>query len=207
MLISEQRNFIFIHVYKNAGTSITVALLPYAGSRWKRIAGRFLNKFDIKAGVGFQNFPNHIKASQMVDAIGRQTFDSYFSFAFVRNPWDWQVSLYNFMLKKNTHHQHDLVRKFENFDQYIRWRCQEEVRLQKDFIYSNEGELLVDFVGRYENLEADFQKICSRIGIEASLPRLNVSNTRPYQQFYTSETEELVRRTFEADIVTFGYNF
>ncbi len=111
------------------------------------------------------------------------------------------------MLKNTNHRQHDLVKNLGNFDEYIRWRCENEVRFQKDFIYSNDGELLVDFVGRYEDIDPDFEKICSHIGISTSLPKLNVSNTKPYQQFYTNETIELIRRTFSSDIALFGYNF
>ncbi len=67
--------------------------------------------------------------------------------------------------------------------------------------------MLVDFVGRFENLNADFETICARIGISASLPRINVSNVKPYQPYYNEETRELVRRTFDADIALFGYEF
>ena len=35
MLISEKYNFIFVHIYKNAGTSITHALRPFALSQWQ----------------------------------------------------------------------------------------------------------------------------------------------------------------------------
>jgi hypothetical protein len=111
------------------------------------------------------------------------------------------------MLKNTTHHQHDLAKSFGSFDAYIRWRCQCEVRFQKDFIYSADGTLLVNFVGRYENLHSDFETICSRIGISASLPKLNVSNTKPYREFYTDETEKLVRQTFDTDIKLLGYDF
>jgi hypothetical protein len=111
------------------------------------------------------------------------------------------------MLKNSNHHQHDLVKSLGNFDEYIMWRCDREVKFQKDFIYSVDGELLINFVGRYETLDADFTTLCSRIGISTSLPKLNISNTKPYQQFYTKETKELVERTFDVDIKLFGYNF
>jgi hypothetical protein len=207
MLISRKHNFIFIHIYKNAGTSITTALKPFATSKWKRVASRVLTKINISTPFNPQPFPQFIKASEIIDAIGREKFDSFFSFAVVRNPWDWQVSAYKYMLNNTVHYQHDLVKAHNNFEEYIRWRCEKEVRLQKDFIYSEDGELLVDFVGRFENLDADFEKICLCIGISTSLPKLNISNTKPYQQFYTNETKELLRQAFDADIALFGYDF
>lgn len=208
MLISKQREFIFIHIYKNAGTSILNALMPFAANKWQRMAHRISRRLHLPTRFDPNPFPDHIKASEIINAIGKETFDSYFSFAIIRNPWDWQVSLYNYILKTPPHHQHQVVKALGSFDEYIRWRCkEEEVRFQKDFIYSKNDELLVDFVGRFEKLDTDFKAICSRIGISASLPKLNVSNTKPYRQFYSNETKELVRRAFDADIKLLGYDF
>lgn len=207
MLISKKHHFIFIHIYKNAGTSITNALRPFAASEWEWALIQPLKKLKIQTYSGPHPFHDHIQASEVIDALGSEAFNNLFSFAIVRNPWDWQVSLYNFALKNINHYQHDLVKNFENFDEYIKWRCTSEIKFQKDFIYSHEGELLVNFVGRFENLDTDFKKICSHIGITASLPKLNVSNTKLYQQFYTDETRELVRHTFHPDIELLGYDF
>lgn len=152
-----------------------------------------MKKFNVKPQFDPQPFPAHIKASELINAIGKEAFESFFSFAIVRNPWDWQVSLYEYTLKNTTHYQHDLVNGFGNFDEYISWRCVEEVRFQKDFIYSDDGELLVDFVGRFERIDADFETICFHIGISTFLPKLNVSNRKPYQQYYNEKTKDLVR--------------
>lgn len=207
MLISKKRKFIFIHIYKNAGSSITSALLPFASNNWQRMHSRLLKWFNFSPKFDPQLCPKHVKAPELIEIMGKSNFDSFFSFAIVRNPWDWQVSLYKYMLKTSEHHQHDLAKSFSGFDEYIRWRCADEVRFQKDFIYSEDGELLVDFVGKFENLDADFEKICSRIGVSAPLPKLNISNTKPYQEFYTEETRELVRQAFDADISLFEYQF
>jgi hypothetical protein len=207
MLLSRKHKFIFIHVYKNAGTSITNALLPFAAGKWQWLASRAFKKLNVSAPFDPSPFPMHSKAPEIMQAMGREAFDSYFSFAIVRNPWDWQVSLYNYMRKDPIHPQHELAKTFGSFDEYIRWRCKEEVRYQKDFIYSDDNQLLVDFVGRFERLDEDFHTICSRIGITASLPKLNVSNETPYRKFYTEETQDLVRRAFDPDIKLLGYEF
>ena len=208
MLISEKYKFIFVHIYKNAGTSITHALIPFATSQWQWIAHEALKKAGIPSPF-FEPHPfhKHITAPEIIEHLGLEIFDSYFSFAIVRNPWDWQVSLYKYMLKEKTHHQHGFVKELGSFEEYIKWRCSNEVRFQKDYIYSQDDKLLVNFVGKYENLDKDFNQICTRIGISAALPKLNVSNTRPYQDYYTEETEELVRQAFEPDITTFAYSF
>lgn len=206
MLISHKHKFIFIHIYKNAGTSISTALLPLLANKLQRYANRQLKKVGISY-IAEQPFATHSTASDIILTIGEEKFQSYFSFAIVRNPWDWQVSLYKYMLKNSTHHQHQLVAEFRDFEDYLNWRCTEEVRLQKDFIYSRSGKLLVNFVGKFETLDKDFQSICRHIGVTATLPKVNVSNNIPYQEFYTEKTKELVRSVFEPDISLFNYSF
>lgn len=207
MLISRKHHFIFIHIYKNAGVSIKTALKPFVLTRYQWLTIYTLRKFKIIAPFDPQPFHAHIKASEVIDLIGVDAFNSFFSFAFVRNPWDWQVSLYKYAQKVTDHYQHDLVIKLGSFDEYIRWRCSEEVRYQKDFIYSSDNKLLVNFVGKLENIDADFEKICKHIGITAALPKLNVSNTMPYQNYYNDETKKLVEKTFQPDIELFKYVF
>jgi len=205
-MISHKWKFIFVHMYKTGGTSIREALKPFCSNWRMRLGGK------IAMTLGHPSFSNkiyqhHVSASELVQKIGEARFRSYFSFAFVRNPWDWQVSLYTYMLKEKSHYQHELAKSFSGFDEYIEWRCAEEVRLQRDYLFSKDGRQLVDFVGRFENLEEDFGKICARIGISAVLPKLNVTEHHPYQEFYTPRTENLVRRAFEADIKLFDYEF
>lgn len=217
MLISESHNFIFIHIYKNAGTSITAALKPFATSLFQERVSSAISRYPLLRNLEpflmrFDRFNptpynSHIAARQVVAELGEENYGSYFSFAFIRNPWDWQVSLYSYMLKNTTHYQHELVKDLGSFDEYLRWRCAGEVRYQRNFIYSDKGDLLVDFVGRFEQLNEDFQKICSRIGITVTLPKMNVSSTGSYRDYYNKETVELVNTVFELDIDTFGYSF
>lgn len=209
MLISERHRFIFIHIYKNAGSSITNALMPFVQNRYQAVVNAVFRKLDTMDHRFLlpRPYPHHIRARELIEKIGAAEFRKYFSFAVVRNPWDWQVSLYNYMLKTKRHHQHKLAQRLDSFDRYIEWRCNEEVRLQKDFVSSRDGEIVVNFIGRYENLDADFQEICSRIGVVASLAKLNVSYSAPYREFYDAKTRDMVREAFAEDIQLFGYEF
>lgn len=100
---------------------------------------------------------------------------------------------------------------------------------QTQMLYGDDGNLLVDFVGKFENLQADFDEVCTRLGIESSaLPHVNSSdkssrelkrnlrnflyrndenNLRRYTDFYDDETREFVADMYRSDIENFAYSF
>jgi len=219
MLISEKYNFIFIHLPKNAGTSIESALLPYtvdgiSGRIIRQLNGRKRNYFNsvlrkIFPKTNPQRYSIHISPRELVKILGYDTFKSYFSFIIVRNPWDKLVSEYKYALKSKSHYNHTLVKKLSGFDEFVELRCikRKGVRSQKTYMSSEDGEILIDYIGRFENLDKDFGIICSKIGIKTSLPRLNISNKKSYIDYYNSETRNLVRETYREDIEFFNYNF
>lgn len=207
MLISQKHNFIFIHIYKTAGSSIQRALIPYCSNPVQLFSHRVLKRLGIDK-LNPIPYSKHIKAPTLVEKMGIDEYKSYFSFAVVRNPWDWHVSLYKYMLKDSDHHQHEEVKNYNDFNEYIYTRCGGFYSPQKDFIYSVSGDKLVDYIARFEKLEEDFDKICSIIGIKGrKLPHVNISNSVHYREYYTNETRELIRKHYRKDIELFGYEF
>ena len=67
----------------------------------------------------------------------------------------------------------------------------------------------VDFLGRLESFDSDFEHVCQVLGIEGrDARRLNVSATRkPYQDYYDEHLRERVRQIYLKDIQIFGYGF
>lgn len=206
MLLSHQYNFIFIHIYKVAGTSVKSVLNKYTLPPYESVITKDLQKVGrLPCGT---NYRGHIKAREVRSQLGDETFERFFKFAFVRNPWDWQVSLYEFMLQRESHWQHDVIKNMAGFEDYIEWRVSTQKVLQKKFISDKQGNIIVDFVGRYENLQADFQKVCAKLGIaEELLPHLNQSDRRDYRDYYNKRTKHLISEHFREDIELFGYDF
>ncbi len=207
MLLSYDHRFIFIHNYRVAGTSIGKSLEKY-------VKRPLLRRIFEEMGVGnklshhkWKTFPAHIKASDLRKRLPAEIYDSFYKFAFVRNPWEWQVSLYHHMLQQKTHFQHALVESMKNFDEYIVWRVNEDKVLQKDFVTDSAGKMIVDFVGRFEVLRKDFHHVCNVLNINTSLPHINKSSHMNYQSYYNVETRRLVEENFSEDIELFGYTF
>jgi hypothetical protein len=207
MLISYRKRFLFVHIFKTAGTSITNSLAPYSyrpGSTrpanwlaflttdWKKIHRTPIKK--------------HATALEIQASLDSEIFDSFYKFSFVRNPWDWQVSLYHFILDRPYNPGYEATKAMGSFRNFALSREKSDFT-QTGCLVDETGNLLVDFVGRFENLEVDFQTICKRVGINATLPHINKSDRLGYRDYYDEETRALTARLYAEDIERFGYTF
>ncbi|HVS35446.1 MAG TPA: sulfotransferase family 2 domain-containing protein, partial [Gemmataceae bacterium] len=193
---SHWHRFVFVHVAKAAGVSVRQALGRFADrSLWRRVKRRLgWDAFSPLAAL-----PAHATAVQVQRALPEEAFQRYFKFAFVRNPWDWQVSWYHFLRQTLSHPLHAVASRMRDFEEFLMWRLENDRQLQKSFVTDPQGRLLVDFLGRFENLEQDFRMACSRIGLRVRLPHCNRSRHRDYRWYYTDRTRELVELAWAED--------
>lgn len=166
--------------------------MAFLSTNWKKI-----HRVPIK---------KHATALEIRSALDSEIFASFFKFSFVRNPWDWQVSLYHYILDNPENCGHEETKKMGSFRNFVFSR--EKLSFtQTSCLVDESGNLLVDFVGRFENLDEDFRSICHKVGISASLPHINKSKRTDYQDYYDAETRDLTARLYAVDIERFGYTF
>ncbi len=141
---------------------------------------------------------------------GKNIFESYYKFSFVRNPWDRVVSLY---LRKEGLQMRDRM-SFEEFVDWIKYSsstCLHPVphTNQLDWLVDPHGNVLVDFIGRFENLENDWAKVAKKLGASEKLPHENNNPIRKkhYSEYYNSRTRDIIAHKFRVDIDYFGYKF
>ncbi len=192
MLGSHSKKFLFFHVYKVAGTSMRNVISRYSEFSYRRphiTPSEFMG-----INFGFDN---------------KKAFNEYTTFAFVRNPWDWQVSLYHYMLKDKNHKQYHIIKDM-NFNQYLDWRINEDLHLQYEFLSENfdlKSPINIDFIGKFEHLNHDFDFIMNKLGINDRLPHLNKTTHKNYRNYYDENTKNMIYEVFKQDIEYFGYNF
>lgn len=206
MLISDTKRFIFVHVPKAAGKSVREALAPYCLPRPPKFHS-LLRRFGLPRDYRRYRFRTH---GGLVDAqriLPAAVFRDYFKFAFVRNPWDRLVSSYHYILERPGHPHHRRVRRLGSFAAYVEYEAHRGKFRQYDLLCRTGGEPGMDFVGRFERLEQDFDQVCRKLGIEAALPHVNVSRHRSYADYYDPATRALVERSWRQDIEAFGYTF
>lgn len=216
MLLSHRYNFLFVHIAKTGGTSVRTALQkfrwrdPYYLPQWlsSKMSGLASHELAIK-------LPRHCKAITAQEMLPREFYEQLFKFAFVRNPWDLQVSSYHHIKRERPH----LVLPNESFEAFLRRKLDPErpwqyhidtsITLQSDYLIDLHGRQIVDFIGRYENLQADFDSCCDRIGLpRQQLPhRRKATDRSRYREYYDDSTRQLVADYFKADIERLGYEF
>ncbi|MFC6300685.1 sulfotransferase [Pseudomonas sp. CCM 7893] len=184
---------VFIHVPKCAGSSVCSALFD----NWR---------------------PGHLPLYWYQQQFPEQ-YSRSLKFTFVRDPLERAYSAYAFLrgnhLGTRDHQAQVLVSSYRDFDDFVaRWLHPENVRRQlhfapqTDFLVDSMGHMAMDFIGRQEYLDRDFQHLCERLGVASALPHLNGSIERrpePVRDFCSLRTRRLVRRVYQRDYELLGY--
>jgi hypothetical protein len=217
MLLSLKYNFLFVHIAKTGGTSVRDSLNRYKWTDPYRIPQYLCSRMSALTGhrIGAK-FPRHAKVIAAREMLPRDLYDRLFKFAFVRNPWDLQVSSWHHLRRERPH----LVAHLDGFEDFLRWKLDParppqyhadmSIEPQIEYVIDLEGRIIVDFIGRYETLATDFAEACQRIGIACPVlkqARQATDRQKDYRHYYTDSTAERVARHYQRDIDQFGYRF
>ena len=146
-------------------------------------------------------------AKRSMEVLGYTTYSELYVFSFVRNPFSRAVSSWKFTTKKSGKSFKDFCRNLvnmSNFGSFEEWHSTE----QWIHLYDDENNLIVDYVGRVESYQQDFNIACDKIGIpKRELPHKNKSTHKHYTEYYDDETRQIVAEKYAKDIEYFGYKF
>ena len=171
-MINNEYEFIFMHIMKTGGSSIE-KLFNYEGIK-------------------------HQRPIELINILGQTTWDSYFKFTFVRNPWDRTISEYFYRRKKGS-----VTTDFKSWLKSMS-RGSWAIGLQSNWLQDKN----FDFIGRFENLQEDFEFVCQQINYpKVELPHMNSTSHEHYSMYYDEETKEIVREWHQRDIEKFNYDF
>lgn len=202
MIINHKYKFIFIHIQKTAGTSITNSL------------------------YGIEGTENLHHSHSMLNSIDINEFKDYFKFCFVRNPFDRLLSWYNMILKKGLHNDWSnyILKNSTNFSEFLNLQ---DVILEKnplelqslvdypksltfnqlDYVTDNLGRIQCDFFGRFENINQDFEYLSEKLNIKLELNHLNKFEHKLYKEYYNDKDVKIVENLYKKDLEYFKYTF
>jgi len=183
-IINHEYKHIFIHVPRTAGTSME-------SMSW--VGGQF-----------------HESARTL---IRKGTWD-YFSWAFTRHPADRLLSVWSGLKKHES-----LNAKFGHltFNEFVaqvyEWRktgqspIPSHTETQCYYVCNDENWVIVDFLGKYEYLEEDWEKVCQKIiGRSWPLPRLNQTEHGRWRECLSKQSADMINEMYAVDFVKLGYD-
>ncbi|SMO55738.1 Sulfotransferase family protein [Alcanivorax sp. DSM 26295] len=186
-----KKKVIFIHIPKSAGTAVRVALgEPEAGR-------------------------HHLPWWVYQQASPRR-FEEYYKFAFVRHPLTRALSAYSY-LKRGGNQLGDLstsdyLNKYNNFEDFLEGELLKGAmiyhpifRPQSWYLCNYKGEIQVDFVGKFESIDKDFQHVANQIGLKSfdRLPKINNSVSR--KETISLAAQKEIFNLYKDDFLFFGY--
>lgn len=190
-MIDSKLKFIFIHVSKTGGTSIEHALNPNVS----------LDNSSISEVTGNTKFRDKHWAARKYLKEYPVEYKNFFTFSFVRNPWDRMLSNYKWLKLLGL-----IDCSFREWIANPTWGF--HAYSYKKMVCDNNGSIIVDYIGKFENLQQDFNTVCDKIGIpQQQLPHKNKTKHKHYTEYYDDETREIVAQKYAKDIEYFGYKF
>lgn len=226
MILSHDHKFIYIKTHRTGSTLVEAALaavcgpddiITYASEEtettlrrpaqnyrldhpavpkrplWRRLLRRPGRHYHPSVG-----YLEHMPASLVRTYVGEDIWRGYFKFSFERNPWDRQVSWYRYRTKsrETTRPSFDAF----NSDRRRAWVGNWD-------LYAIDGNIAIDFVGRYETLADDFAMVAGRLGLNGQVALPEVSASRDYRAHYNDHSRHLIAAWYAPEIREFDYEF
>ena len=206
--VSNCKQFAFVHISKTGGSSIRRALSPWSVP-YDSLGGDTSCLFKhAKAHSTYVEFRDCYSAS----------FDQFYTFAVVRNPFERLVSLYHYWRGRNKTTPHpydnglDTLAKNLSFHEWLRKsvpysETNRHIGPQSPWIMQD-GKIVVDYVGRFERLHESFDVICETLELgEVSLPHLRRTRHGIYRGYYDSYSRSIIESEYADDLERFGYRW
>lgn len=199
--IGIKMNGVFFHIFKTAGTSQISVIKKY----------------------------NHLKVCDIYDPKLNINYHNYFKWTFIRNPFDRLVSVVGAWNWKNIHKSLSQILDLAELGTMMKWELPiptKEVR-QTDLYQNTDMAIMqhiipmstvldrikklnntnVDYIGRFENIDDDWNYIKDKINISDDLPKLNSSKHYPYQKYFNRQ--KFIDRAadlYKEDFINFNYS-
>jgi hypothetical protein len=206
MIVSALHKFIFVAIPKTGTHAVRQALREHLGPDDMEQVRLFGEKaFPIPELAQLKH--GHLSLRQVRPFLPPADFESYFKFAFVRNPFDRFVSYCAFMTRNEGHFERDPKGVMRHF--LTNPPLQHNLfKPQHFFIAGDDSGLLSDYIGRTEQMQQSYDEICARVGIPSrTLDRVNPSKRRDYREYYDQGLRDGVARLYARDLELFGYEF
>jgi len=219
-IINNSRNFIFIHVPKAAGTTMSEYYSNYSQCCDVEIGGTFMGESLQKFYGKRFKLGKHATYNELYASMGEALMNKYYIFGVVRSPYDRVKSIYSFLKEWNVwsvgwpkqHKEFSEINSVNEFvlSDFFQERGVDRMFMPQSFWLSNhEGKVAVNYVCKVENLNNDVNNLNKIIGLpqlEGVLGKSNASRLNEIKQFDFERTAlDIINKKYEIDFKNFGY--
>ena len=160
-----------------------------------------------------KTFFNNDNSLSLIDPT--QELGQYFTFSFVRNPWDRIVSNWKMFttqkarivqLSAMTGDDTNLLSSLNEFPNFVSFAFEHPNHHWAPQVLYFPGK--IDFIGRLENFTIDFRSVAEQIGYKFDvIPHENRTKPAAFQNYFTDDLRKSVARKYAEDIDRFDYTF
>lgn len=222
-IINNSYGFIFVHVPKAAGTSVTAALSGLTNYCDLEIGGtNFGERIQPAYGERF-GILKHSTASELRQVVGSILWSKYFTFSFVRNPYTRCLSTFYFLKKweGGNRQLREKLQSYQSFSEYVLsdvWETTngpDQIFLPQAYWLRerpNRDKILIQKIGKLENLETDLRDILKiidapkRLTENLKVSQLNKSREEAYETLTNAAVIEKINKKYAVDFETFEYS-
>lgn len=219
MIINNTHQFVFIHIPRTGGTSISHMLSAY--SRWNDIELGATDLGHVVSPIYHKRYgiAKHSTYEELYHCIGKTKFDGYFKFAFVRHPVERAISTFKILKYQwRNWDQSDIMDGFHSFNEFV---------LSDFFLSAGPHNILnpqwtwicdqaftpqVDFIGKLENLQQDYNFVLKSIGLPAVNNTLEINASdkalshETIKHYNRGEVLERIFQKYRIDLRVFDYD-
>lgn len=217
-IINNSRNFIFVHIPKTAGTSVTAYFAHFSAYNDLEVGGtplgealqwQFWKRFGVR---------KHSKLAEVAKLIGEDEIRSRYVFTFVREPLERLRSSFHFLRRWEDWSGHDEFLKFQTFEEFVAsdyWLTAGPDNVFNPQVdWTEVSETLgrpMDYIGKVETIETDVAEICAALQINVlerppnGVGRFNISSVDSGVDLPADLLAKILER-YERDYQAFDYS-